>query len=45
MIPLHCNAATVLNLVYAWYRLLVSMDSLPATNLAFAAPPAVDDAY
>ena len=30
---------------YAWYRLKVSMDSLTGTNLALAAPPAVDDAY
>jgi hypothetical protein len=30
---------------YAWYRLKVSLDSLPGNNLALAAPPAVDDAY
>ena len=30
---------------YAWYRLKVKTDSLPGNNLAFAAPPAVDDAY
>jgi hypothetical protein len=30
---------------YAWYRLKVSLDSLPGPNLALAAPPAVDDAY
>lgn len=30
---------------YAWYRLKVSLDSLPENNLALAAPPAVDDAY
>ena len=30
---------------YAWYRLKVSLDSLPGSNLALAAPPAVDDAY
>ena len=30
---------------YAWYRLKVAPDSLPGNNLAFAAPPAVDDAY
>jgi len=30
---------------YAWYRLKVSLDSLPSNNLALAAPPAVDDAY
>ena len=30
---------------YAWYRLKVILDSLPENNLAFAAPPSVDDAY
>lgn len=30
---------------YAWYRLKIARDSLPGNNLAFAAPPAVDDAY
>ena len=30
---------------YAWYRLKVSLDSLPGNLLAFAAPTAVDDAY
>jgi hypothetical protein len=31
---------------YAWYRLKVRLDNLPASNnLALAAPPAVDDAY
>jgi hypothetical protein len=30
---------------YAWYRLTVSLDSLPGNNLALTAPPAVDDAY
>jgi hypothetical protein len=30
---------------YAWYRLKIVLDSLPGNNLAFAAPPAVDDAY
>jgi hypothetical protein len=30
---------------YAWYRLKIIPDSLPGSNLAFAAPPAVDDAY
>ena len=30
---------------YAWYRLKIPVDSLPSNNLAFAAPPAVDDAY
>jgi hypothetical protein len=30
---------------YAWYRLKVSLDSLPGNDLAIAAPPAVDDAY
>src|SRR5882757_2963376 len=30
---------------YAWYRLKVSLDSLPGNNLALTAPPAVDDAY
>jgi hypothetical protein len=30
---------------YAWYRLKVSLDSLPEGSLALAAPPAVDDAY
>jgi hypothetical protein len=30
---------------YAWYRFKISLDSLPGNNLAFAAPPAVDDAY
>src|SRR6478735_5711209 len=30
---------------YAWYRLKVILDSLPKNNLAFAAPPSVDDAY
>ena len=30
---------------YAWYRLKVTLDSLPGNDLALAAPPAVDDAY
>lgn len=30
---------------YAWYRLTISRDSVPAGNIALAAPPAVDDAY
>ncbi|MBS1661673.1 MAG: glycoside hydrolase [Bacteroidetes bacterium] len=30
---------------YAWYRLKVSVDSLPGKSLAFAGPPAVDDVY
>jgi hypothetical protein len=30
---------------YAWYRLKIIPDSLEGNNLAFAAPPAVDDAY
>ena len=30
---------------YAWYRLKVLLDSLTGTDLALAAPPAVDDAY
>ena len=30
---------------YAWYRLKVSVDSLPGQRLAFAAPPAIDDVY
>jgi hypothetical protein len=30
---------------YAWYRLKVSLDSLPGNNLALVAPTAVDDAY
>ncbi len=30
---------------YTWYRLKVSFDSLPGNDLAFAAPPSVDDAY
>ena len=30
---------------YAWYRLNVSPDSIPGNHVAFAAPPAVDDAY
>jgi hypothetical protein len=30
---------------YAWYRLNVPLDSVPANNLALAASPAVDDAY
>lgn len=30
---------------YAWYRLKVTVDSLPVKRLAFAAPPAVDDVY
>ena len=30
---------------YAWYRMKVSLDSLPGNNLALAAPSAVDDAY
>ena len=30
---------------YSWYRLKVSLDSLPGDNLAIAAPTAVDDAY
>jgi len=30
---------------YAWYRLKVILDSLPENNLAFTAPPSVDDAY
>src|SRR5258708_18670377 len=30
---------------YAWYRLKIIPDSLAGNNLAFAAPPAVDDAY
>jgi hypothetical protein len=30
---------------YAWYRLKIKLDSLPGNNLAFAAPPSVDDAY
>ena len=30
---------------YAWYRLKIILDSLPENNLAFTAPPSVDDAY
>jgi len=30
---------------YAWYRLKVDVDSLPAGSLTLAAPPAVDDVY
>jgi len=30
---------------YAWYRMKIIPDSLPGNNIAFAAPPAVDDAY
>jgi len=30
---------------YAWYRLKISVDSLPGRSLAFAAPPAVDNVY
>ena len=30
---------------YAWYRMKISLDSLPGNDFALAAPPAVDDAY
>jgi hypothetical protein len=30
---------------YAWYRMKIPVHSLPGDELAFAAPPAVDDAY
>jgi hypothetical protein len=30
---------------YAWYRLKVTVNDLPGDEFAFAAPPAVDDAY
>src|SRR6185369_13721747 len=30
---------------YAWYRLTVPLDSVVGNDLAFAAPPSVDDAY
>ncbi|HET7003047.1 MAG TPA: glycoside hydrolase [Puia sp.] len=30
---------------YAWYRVKVSLDSIPGYQFALAAPPAVDDAY
>lgn len=30
---------------YAWYRMKISLDSLPGRDLALAAPPSVDDAY